>query len=542
MKKIFGLIIVCLLSFWSVKSLMGRGYFPMHDDTQIARVVVMGNALRNGQFPVRWVSDLGYGYGYPLYNFYGPLPYYFGGSLYALGIDSVIATKWMFGIGSVLAAVSMYFFLYPIMGLLSSITGSMIFLYAPYHAVQIYIRGSVGEYWAMAFVPLILLGVYKKRPIIGALGLAGTILSHTILGFISTAMLGFSIVIFLIRRRDGNILKLLSLGLGISAFFWLPALMEMQYTSVSHMIASSSTSFTNHFICLSQLWNAPWGYGGSALGCVDGMSFKIGKFHSIVFVLSLCILFFNRLVMRLKKINTIVMVVALYIVVIIFLMLPYSSFIWNNFAFTRFIQYPWRLLSFVMLGIGILSAYIVASWRAPIVRFLLAAIIVISAIAINAKLFIPQYQYLRDSYQFETKEELRYRISKISDEYLPKDLPRPMYSTDLVHDVISQNPTFTVKEIQKSETSMMYEIKSTITQTIQLKLAYFPGWIFKVNGNEITPTIASGLHSVIVSEGQSIIEMRFRNTPIRTLANAITVITIITIIIFILIYGKKTNA
>ncbi|KKR71564.1 MAG: hypothetical protein UU15_C0048G0007, partial [Candidatus Levybacteria bacterium GW2011_GWC2_40_7] len=120
MKKVIGLIFVIILSFWSVKSLIERGYFPMHDDTQVARVVVMGKALRNGQFPVRWVSDLGYGYGYPLYNFYGPLPYYFGGSLYALGVDSVMATKWMFGIGTVLAAVTMYFLLYPMLGLLAA--------------------------------------------------------------------------------------------------------------------------------------------------------------------------------------------------------------------------------------------------------------------------------------------------------------------------------------------------------------------------------------------------------------------------------------
>ncbi|EKD67781.1 MAG: hypothetical protein ACD_48C00222G0002 [uncultured bacterium] len=540
MKKVFGLIIVCILSFWSVKSLIGRGYFPMHDDTQVARVIAMGNALKYGQFPVRWVGDLGYGYGYPLYNFYGPLSYYFGGSLYALGVDSVTSTKWMFGVGSVLAAVSMFFFLYPMLGLLSAVTGSIIFLYAPYHAVQIFIRGSVGEYWAIAFVPLVLLGIYKKRPIIGALGLAGTILSHTILGFISTVILGFSIVIFMIRRRDWNMLNILLLGLGMSAFFWLPALMEMQYTSVSHMISSSSTSFSDHFICVSQLWNASWGYGGSAPGCVDGMSFKIGKFHSIIFALSLCILFFNRLVMRLKKINTIVMVVALYTAVMIFLMLPYSSFIWNFFPLTRFIQYPWRLLSFVIIGIGILSAYFVVSWKAPIVRLLTAGILITGTIIINAKLFVPQYQYLRDTEQFETKEELRFRISKISDEYLPKEINRPKNFNDIVHESISNTSSIQVKELSLKETLMRYEIIASKSQELEVNIAFFPGWKFFVNDHKVTPKIVSGIPSVTIPAGMSIIEARFTNTPVRTTANFITVITFITIIIFV-IYGKKTK-
>ena len=80
----------------------------MHDDAQVARVIVMAHALRHGQFPVRIVADLGYGYGYPIFNFYGPLPYYIGGILHVLGIDSLTATKIMIGIGVVIGSLSMY--------------------------------------------------------------------------------------------------------------------------------------------------------------------------------------------------------------------------------------------------------------------------------------------------------------------------------------------------------------------------------------------------------------------------------------------------
>ncbi len=541
MKKAIGLILVILLSFWSVKSLIGRGYFPMHDDTQVARVIVMGNALKHGQFPVRWVSDLGYGYGYPLYNFYGPLPYYFGGSLYALGVDSVMTTKWMFGIGTVLAAVTMFLFLYPMVGLLASMTGSIIFLYAPYHAVQIFIRGSVGEYWAVAFIPLLLLGIYKKKPIIGTLGLAGIILSHTILGFISTIALGFSIVIFMIRKRDWNKLNILFLGLGISAFFWLPAIVEMQYTSVSNMISSSSTSFLDHFICLSQLWNSPWGYGGSAPGCIDGMSFKIGKFHTIVFILSLFFLLFNRLVIRLKRINIIILIVAVYTITMIFFILPLSSFIWNIFPLTRYIQYPWRLLSFVTVGIGIMSAYIVASWKAPIIRLLTAGILITGTIIVNAKLFVPQYQYLRDTEQFETKEELKFRISKISDEYLPKDINRPKYISDIVQQTVSNTSSIQIKELILKETLMRYEVIASKSQELQISIAYFPGWKLFINDHEVIPNIAGGVPSVTVPAGMSIIEARFVNTPIRTVANYLSLISIVACL-GLYTYGKKTNA
>src|SRR3989344_8526369 len=109
-RHVFPLLVIFIFAFWGVRSLMVDGYFPMHDDTQVGRVVVMGRALRNGQFPVRWVSDLGYGYGYPLFNFYGPLPYYVGGALYAAGFSGLVATKIMFGIGIVGASLTMFLF------------------------------------------------------------------------------------------------------------------------------------------------------------------------------------------------------------------------------------------------------------------------------------------------------------------------------------------------------------------------------------------------------------------------------------------------
>jgi len=33
-------------------------------------------ALQDGHFPVRWMPDANYGYGYPFYNFYAPLSIY----------------------------------------------------------------------------------------------------------------------------------------------------------------------------------------------------------------------------------------------------------------------------------------------------------------------------------------------------------------------------------------------------------------------------------------------------------------------------------
>src|SRR5258706_6997293 len=94
-KKLLPVIIVLLLSFWAIRPLLNSGFFPMHDDTQVARVFEMKKSLNDGMFPVRWVADLGYGYGYPIFNFYAPFAYYLGGFLNLVGLNALAATKLM---------------------------------------------------------------------------------------------------------------------------------------------------------------------------------------------------------------------------------------------------------------------------------------------------------------------------------------------------------------------------------------------------------------------------------------------------------------
>jgi len=70
----------------------------------------MPKSLHDGMFPVRWVTDLGYHYGYPIFNFYAPFAYYVGGFLNLIGIDALNATKIDDGIRSCFFSVFMYLF------------------------------------------------------------------------------------------------------------------------------------------------------------------------------------------------------------------------------------------------------------------------------------------------------------------------------------------------------------------------------------------------------------------------------------------------
>src|SRR5436189_5911868 len=108
-KMYWGIFVIIIFSFWAIKPLFMPGFFPMHDDVQVVRVFEMGRALKDGMFPVRWVNDLGYGYGYPIFNFYAPLAYYIGGFFIAFTHDALLATKITMMVGILFAGISMYF-------------------------------------------------------------------------------------------------------------------------------------------------------------------------------------------------------------------------------------------------------------------------------------------------------------------------------------------------------------------------------------------------------------------------------------------------
>src|SRR3989344_7271227 len=100
--------ILIFVSLLTILPFLNPGFFPIHDDTQVQRVFEMRKSLSDGMFPVRWVADLGYGYGYPIFNYYAPLAYYIGGFFNYLGFNSLISTKIMMVLGILLAGVFMY--------------------------------------------------------------------------------------------------------------------------------------------------------------------------------------------------------------------------------------------------------------------------------------------------------------------------------------------------------------------------------------------------------------------------------------------------
>lgn len=449
LKKLLPVLIVIFLSFWAIKPLFTPGFFPIHDDTQIARVFEMTKSLKMGMFPVRWVADLGYGLGYPIFNFYAPLAYYIGSLFNLIGFDALAATKIMMGLGIVLSGVSMYLFVRQLFGEKSAVVGALFYMYAPYHALDIYVRGDVSEFWAYAFIPLVFYALFKvyktvnlKFVVVAALAYAATITSHNLTAMMVTPFLLFFLLVLIgvsLRKKAKNTVYFLIssfvLGIIISCFYWLPALSEMKYTNVFSLLGGGS-HFADHFVCINQLWSSPWGYGGSAPGCVDGLSFMIGKLHILVAIISIIsvsiLLIFKKHTKDKKKI-LIVIFSFLGFLFSLFLTLEISKLIWQAIPTMAFFQYPWRFLLMVSFFASILAGSLI--W---VIEFLpakkffphyvleISAVIIVALLFLNIKFFVAQTVLQNNSGFYTNEYTLKWTTSKISDEYLPQGTLKPI--------------------------------------------------------------------------------------------------------------------
>ena len=540
MKKYFWLLAIIFLSWWAIKPLFHSGFFPMHDDTQVVRVNEMALALKAGQFPVRWVGDLGYGYGYPLFNFYAPLAYYFGGLINLVGVDALIATKAMIVLGILLSGIFMYLFAKELWGEMCGLAGAVFYIYAPYHALDLYVRGAIGELWAIAFLPLAFLGIYKifknndKGVIITTVGFAGLVLSHNLTAMmtfpflIGVIVIGLAFVKDKLRCLKHSFFSLL-LGLGLSSFYWLPAVVEMKLTNVYSQIGGGA-DYHDHFVFLDQLWASPWGFGGSAPGRLDGMSFMIGKMHLLAVLVALLIMLFAWLN---KQKMTLFYLLGAFIIflVSVFFTQNLSLFIWKRFPVMAFFQYPWRFLLLTIFAASLMGGALVTLFKnkTPFLQYFALLSLIIVTIAFNQKYFRPQEYLSKNSSQYLSERNVKWVTSKISDEYLPKGFTPPQVESEVAWSKISLlgNQTKVENFIVKPNIYKL-TINGQGSSEMVVNLAYYPGWWkAEINGEEES-YLVSGRNLILnLLPGKQNIVFKLVDTPIQKIGNILSLLSIV---------------
>lgn len=550
----------------TVLPLFQNGFFSFHDNTTVVRVFEMSNSLQSGMFPVRWAENLGYGYGYPIFNFYGPFPYYIGGALNLIGIDTLLATKTMIVLGMLLAPALMFVLLRKMFSTSSAVVGSIIYAYFPYHAVNLYVRGAIGELFAYAFLPLVFLGIYnlfkqQKQSSYGesipsiaifAFGIFLIAVSHNLSLLMLFLILPFIILIMLFfsaskRKFLVTIFLGAVLGLCLSAFYVLPAYWEMGYTNVTSQIGGGA-DFRDHYVCISQLWESQWGFGGSVPGCLDGLSFKLGKTNILLLLIALGIFAYRIIKKKFQGADAIALVGVFVFLLSLFLMLPISNSVWEGVSLMAYIQYPWRFINMLGFSLAVLVGYSFVHIPTRIShnnKLLLICAASCITILFNLKLFNPQDFNNLTTANYTDQNYMRYTVSKISDEYMPPNFSKPEDSSSVPTEKAEVlRGSGEIIEIEKKQIGTQLKYNFTTDGTIHINQAFFPAWKATINDKDalLMPT-KNGIN-IDVQKGEGVVDLVFKQTPIERTGNMLSILAFFVIILGIMLpksYGKKAS-
>lgn len=546
LRKKVTIFTIFVLSLLTVLPLSRDGFFNIHDDAQVQRVHEMKVALTDGMFPVRWVPDLGYGYGYPIFNFYGPLPYYVGAAFNLLGFDALIATKIMILIAVVGSAFSMYLLAKEFWGKIGGIVSAAFYVYAPYHALDIYVRGDIGEIYAYFLIPLVFYSLWKFYKTnnflfigIGSLAYAGVISSHNLTAMMISPFVILSTVLLFIHKKKLLILTIPVLGILLSAFYWMPTLLEMNYTDVLSTIGGKA-HYADHFVCARQFWDSPWMFGGSIPGCVDGLSFRLGKLHILFSILSM---FAGIYLFKKEKTKSLVVIIATVCLAgVMFLMMGPSNLIWK-IPYMDYFQYPWRFLLAASFFSSFVAGFLIfALSRINLKKYnlfflIIYVSIIVSPVILYSKLFVPQNYLTRASEEYTNKHSLNWTTSKISDEYLPKSFSTPDSPEEIIKEKIT-GENIKVINLETKTNRISAQIISSVDNEIVVHVPYFPSWKYYINGEKTEVLEAETGVKITVPKGESELLGKFEETTVQKIANILTLSGVL-ILVAGIIYAKR---
>ena len=511
-------------------------YFPNQEKgvNDILRLVELDTCIKDGVLFPRWFPDLYGGRGGLIFQFYAPLSYFVAEVFHLIGFDYANSIKTVFVMSFVLSAVFMYLFARRFVSESPAFIASVLYVYAPYHLGDTYIRGDLAESLSFVLFPLILLTFHNliqkksdKYVIIGGILYASLILTHNIMALIFTAFLVAYLTYFIFEGTLPlkKVVFVLLIGISLSAFFWIPALVEKQYVHMYRIY--SIHDYRVSFVPIS--WLVPSVYLLTTRSIEN--PYVMLQFGIVGIFLSMGAVLFAR--------SRYVSFIFFLLVVTTFFMTPYSEFFWENLPLIKYIQFPWRLFGIAAILTSILGAIFFekltnrVSDTKNIVISLLISLVIVSA-SLN---FIGPDGYIvidkgisRDMIR---TTQTNYAGLTYANEFIPLDAVFPNSTIKTKVSVVSGYADFTVTEEKCSSLSFNTDAKEA--SILRINTFYFPGWTAYVDGKKEEVRVDSeGLMELDIEKGVHEIKVEFENTWVRTIATLISIISLAFLIILII--------
>lgn len=534
------LIVLIILSLVPLFDLFKPGLPITHDgQDHVVRIANFYENILDGNIIPRWAPNLNWGYGHPVLMFLYPLPSYSASLFHFIGFSFIDSIKLVFSVSFIFSGLFMFVFLSEFLDDFTAFFGGVLYMFAPYRFVDLYVRGALGEHVAFIFLPLIfyfLLKLSKEKKLntltiaAGGISFSGLFLSHNAVSlmFLPIAFIYSLILALSVKKKEILVRHILTLilGIGLSSFFLLPAFFEGKYTLRDIVTAKD---YATRFMDLGKFFYGEWNYGISGQFTV-----QLGFIHWLIIFLALPVTFFLY-----KKKNNLWKLAFAFLVIFtftIFLMTPYSKLIWDKITILQKFQFPWRFLTIAVFTSSILGAIVTSQIKNY--KKLLIVIFTIIVLFLNKNNWHVQGYLVKDESFFTGV----YNGTTDTGESSPIWSVRFMEQRPKSHvEIISGDAK--IKEIGRNSTKHEYETKSEEKIQIRENTLYFPGWELLIDGVrreiEFQDPHNRGVMTFNVPKGNHRIILEFEETKLRLVSNLISMFSLIFILVLLTLWKNK---
>jgi len=369
----------------------------------------------------------------------------------------------------------------------------------------------------------ILAAVLGRTALLLALVVAGAWLSNAPLGvMLSYLLAAVALVLALLDRSWIPVLQAAGaavLGLGLSAFFWLPAAWEQTWVAIRQAVDDPGLLIENSWLFAR--------HADPRLELHDVELLRVSMIAVTMVAVALAGIGVSWWRRTIPSDRRWWLPLALIPVVVFFLQLPASDFLWNALPKMRFLQFPWRWL--VVLEAPMAIFFAAAVWTGGRLWRALVAFACCAAFAV-ATLFALVSLFQGCDEDDEVKGILRDFHDRIgvqgTDEYAPPGADNSLIPTGLPFACLVSDP---VKKLGKGEPEttpdwspdqgscdavypaaggsplhLRLQADTPHAGYLVLRLRTYPAWHIRVNGRPIgpMPSREDGLMAVQVPRGR----------------------------------------
>ncbi|MBQ7583651.1 MAG: hypothetical protein IJT24_03485 [Lachnospiraceae bacterium] len=354
-----------------------------HDmEFHLARLIAVAREISYGQFPVRMLTDMLKGYSYPTSTFYCDLFICPFSLLYLLGFPLRMCWQTYVLAVNMLASVISYLSFKRITGDRdAALTGTAVYVLSAYRIVDIYLRSAMGEFTAITFIPLVILGIWiiyyeEKESCQGWVYLGSGMSCIALCHLLSLEMISLFLVFFCLleyrktftRYRLLSICKAAVMTVLLSCWFIFPMLLSMR--SISLSMFRHQNYIQMHGAYPAQVFN-PFmrGKGYSAFATSKEMPLSIGGGIIVSFAMLIYTIFRRDIIGERGRQRVAFVLTALSLVFSMYF------FPWDTIAsitegrmasisrLFRMVQFPWRFLEITTVVLSVTAAVLLKGFK-----------------------------------------------------------------------------------------------------------------------------------------------------------------------------------